>query len=258
VVVPSLNSGEFIAEAIRSALAQEPPPYEVVVQDGGSTDSTHDALIRFGDRVTWRSEPDGGQADALNRAISRARGDWVIWLNADDKLVPGALAAVAHAHQREPSADFFYGDFEVIAADGSRRRRFRSSPYDPARVFTHGCYIFSGAIVWGRALLDRVGPFDPALQGCMDFDYLMRVGQARAVHVGQPVAQFRVTGSQKSSRMRRTFLRESHDIRWRHAGNSRRRKVLTLLLDARDSLYLATHSIRNARAWAALRGERTL
>ena len=73
-MVPSYNSGPFLREALRSALDQSPPPYEVLVQDGGSTDETVEILRSFGDRVAWISAPDLGQSDALNKALARATG----------------------------------------------------------------------------------------------------------------------------------------------------------------------------------------
>lgn len=258
VVIPSLNSGRFIREAVQSALVQEPPPHEVVVQDGGSTDGTLEVLKEFGSAVRVRIEPDEGQADALNRAIERTTGNVVVWLNADDLLVAGAFAAVATAFERTPDADFVYGDFEVVDGEGSVLRRFRSSPYDPKRVFVHGCYIFSGAIFFRRETMERLGPFDARLQACMDFDYLMRIGEARAVQVPQAVARFRLSPGQKSAAMRTRFLKESHEIRWRAAGRSASQRLLAVMLSIRDAAYLLTHRLRFSSAWSKIRRNRRL
>jgi len=258
VVIPSLNSGRYIGEAVQSAVDQRPMPHEVIVQDGGSTDGTLEVLREFGPAVRVRSEPDEGQADALNRAIERTTGNVVLWLNADDLLIAGAFAAVTAAYQENPDADFVYGDFEVVDGEGSTLRRFRSSPYDPKRVFFHGCYIFSGAIFFRRETMERVGQFDPRLQTCMDFDYLMRIGEAHAMHVPQPVARFRLNPGQKSAAMRTRFLKESHEIRWRAAGRSASRRLLVVMLSARDAVYLLTHRLRFSSAWSTIRRNRQL
>ena len=258
VVVPSFNSATFLRDALESALSQQPPPHEVIVQDGRSTDGSAAILGSFGDRINWRSEPDDGQAQALNRAIARATGDVVVWLNADDLIAPGAFQAAGRAFDEHPDADFVFGDFDMIRADSTVIRHYQSSPYDPERVFTHGCYIFSGAIYFRRTLLDRVGPFDEQLHACMDLDYLMRIGDARTVHLGQAVARFRVSGSGKSSRMRRTFLREAHAVRKRAAGDSRRKLLRGLLVDARDLLVMAIEPLRYSRAWSAVRRSKRL
>lgn len=258
VLVPSLNSGGFIQEAIQSALAQDPPPHQVLVQDGGSTDDTLKVLENFHDEVDVRSEPDRGQSEALNRAVARASGDVLVWLNADDLLAPGAFAAVLAAFEQNPGAEFVYGDFNIVDGKGQTLRQFRSSAYDPQRVFVHGCYIFSGAIFFRRELIERVGPFDESLQACMDFDYLMRIGRAKAVHVERTVARFRMSGQQKSTGIRSRFIRESHSIRWRSAGGSVRLRLLTLGLDVRDAVYWITQPLRMTRAWGVLRRTRQL
>jgi len=253
VVVPSYNSASYLREALESAIRQEPPPHEVIVRDGGSNDGSVEILESLGDRVRWRSEPDGGQAQALNMAIADATGDVVVWLNADDLLLPGAFSAVERAFAEHPDADFVYGNYDMIRADGSVMRRFESSRYDAARVFTHGCYVFSGAMFLRRDLLDRVGPFDERLQACMDLDYLLRIGDARTVHLGVPVARFRRSGLGKSSRIRKTFLRESHAVRARVAGRSRRMHLVALLVAARDAAALVSEPLRYTRAWSAIR-----
>jgi glycosyltransferase involved in cell wall biosynthesis len=253
VVVPSFNTGAYLEQALDSALTQQPPPAEVIVQDGGSTDQSLDILRGFGDAIDWRSEPDSGQSDALNRAIARASGDVVIWLNADDVLVPGAFAAAIEAFRRDPDAQFAFGDFDMIRADGSVVRRYRSSPYRADRVFSHGCYIFSGAIFYRRELLDRIGPFDNGLHACMDFDYLIRLGEARPVQLGVTVTRFRMSGSGKSSQMRWRFLKESHAIRWRASGRSARLRGLTLLLDVYAAFSLWTQPVRLSGVWSAVR-----
>ena len=258
VIIPSLNSRAFIGDAVESALRQDPSPSEIIVQDGGSTDGTLNLLERFGDAVDVLSEPDDGQADALNRAIRRASGDVIVWLNADDLLAPKAFAAASMTFAQHPDADFVFGDFDLVDADGAVIRQFRSSPYDPDRVFVHGCYIFSGAIFFRRELLDRVGEFDRNLHACMDFDYLLRIGKARAAHVGTTVAQFRITPGQKSNAIRPRFIRESHALRWRTANGSRRLQLLTIALDVRDSARLLTNRIRYTKAWSGLRGQKQL
>ena len=145
-----------------------------------------------------------------------------------------------------------------MRSDGSVLRQYRSSRYDPDRVFTHGCYIFSGAIFYRRELMDRVGRFDDRLHACMDLDYLLRLGPARGVHVGVTVARFRMSGSGKSSSMRSRFLRESHAIRWRAAGHSRRLRVLTLFIDLHRAVSLWTMPLRLTRAWSAVRRAKRL
>ena len=81
---------------ITNGLTQNGATLELVVQDGGSDDETLSVLETIDDpRLSIESRPDSGLYQGLNRAIARARGDWILWLNGDDVLTPGAIAAVA-------------------------------------------------------------------------------------------------------------------------------------------------------------------
>jgi len=97
----------------------------------------------------------GGQSDALNRARSRATGDVVIWLNADDRLVPGVLAAAMAAFELDSDLAFAYGDFDMIDGAGAVIRRYRSSPYSWDRVYARGATSSVGHSSFGDARLLR-------------------------------------------------------------------------------------------------------
>ena len=86
---------------------------EHLVIDGGSTDDSAAIVARF-PHADWSQGKDKGMSDAINKGFDRAQGDWVMWLNADDRLKPGALAAIKQAAQ-QTSADIIYGDYDFIA-----------------------------------------------------------------------------------------------------------------------------------------------
>lgn len=250
VLVPTFNSAGFISEALRSALRQDPPPFEVLVQDGGSIDATLDVLRRFGEAVDWVSEADDGQADALNRALHRARGDVVVWLNADDTLLPGALAAATAAFQADPDLAFVYGDYEVIDSAGRVLRRYRSSPYSVDRVLKRGCYIFSGTLFMRRAALAKAGAFDPSLRACMDLDLMLRLGSSGpSRHLGRSIAQFRIHTESKSSTIGFTFVREAFRIRRRYAGRSPRLWLHLIRATLVDAVAQVLSPVRYSSYW---------
>ena len=129
VVTPSLNGLPYLRDAARSVLSQEGSfGLEWVIIDGGSTDGTAEFVEELAaPRVRWSSEPDRGQAHALNKALGLADGDVIGWLNTDDLYAPGALAAVAEAFERNPAAQWLAGHevhgvdvrFDVVAVLGT-------------------------------------------------------------------------------------------------------------------------------------------
>jgi glycosyltransferase involved in cell wall biosynthesis len=192
VLIPSLNADQFIVAAIRSALDQTISPFEVLLQDGGSTDGTVAAAESIGDpRIAVVSEGDSGQSDAINRALSRARGDWIAWLNADDLLAPTAFA-VAEPFMRAV-ADVVYGDFAYVNGHGEITRRIPvPDTLDREQLLTRGHYLFSGATLIRRSVFERFGGLDTGLRMAMDYDLFLRIApHVRAVHCGATLGYFR-------------------------------------------------------------------
>jgi len=89
IVTPSLNQASFIESTIRSVVQQKGVHLEYIVVDGGSLDRTVDILRKYGSHLKWISEPDEGQADALNKGFRLARGAILGWLNADAFTIRG-------------------------------------------------------------------------------------------------------------------------------------------------------------------------
>jgi glycosyltransferase involved in cell wall biosynthesis len=222
VLVPSLDAEEFVGAAIRSALEQPIPPVEVLVQDGGSRDGTVAAVEAIGDpRVSIVSEPDQGQSDALNRAWRRARGDWIVWLNADDLLAPAGFAAAAPFARDD--VDMVYGDFAYANALGEVAEHVAvPRELDRERLLTDGNYLFSGATLFRRSLLDRFGGLDPDLRIAMDYDLYVRIApDVRAIHCGATLGYFRQHRDSATTEVSWRLVRETARIRRRNGGYSR-------------------------------------
>lgn len=102
IVMPCMNAGQYIEEAIRSVLLQGYPDLEVLVFDGGSSDGTTDIIKKYAPWIAcWVSEKDRGQSHAINKGLARSTGKLFNWFNADDIMCPGALLELATLHLTE-------------------------------------------------------------------------------------------------------------------------------------------------------------
>jgi glycosyltransferase involved in cell wall biosynthesis len=254
LLVPSYNSGDFLVLALRSALDQEHVALQIVVQDGGSNDgSLERAAPELADpRVHLRIEPDSGQADALNRALDRARGAWIGWLNADDLLEPQALRTLLDAVP--PGCDAVFGDFRTIDASGRHLKRYTAAPLELDRLFRHGHYVFSGALLVRRDLLERLGRFRAELTYCMDYDLLLRLAvEARSHHVRFVAASYRDQAASKTRTSALGFLREHVRVARDHGGFRRDRAVGTTRAVLGHAAYAFTRPLWQTDVWRRLR-----
>ena len=177
VVTPSFNSAEFLDDAIQSVRHQRAVAVEHIVMDGGSTDGTTVLLQRY-PHLQWKSEPDQGQSDAINKGFRCAKGDLVGWLNADDYYLPGGLHAIARAAAEHPEADVIYGDCLFVDSEGRLVRSKVEHAFDAAILMYFGCYIPSTSTFFRRRLIESGVLLDCDYRVCMDFEYFARLAHA--------------------------------------------------------------------------------
>ncbi len=179
VVMPSFNQAQFIRESIMSVLDQDYPALELIVMDGGSTDGTLDVLESIRDaRLTWVSEKDKGQTDAINKGMRRAKGEILTYLNSDDLLLPGAVRFTAEYFEAHPDISVIFSDANLIQGDGAVYSDFRARPYTLVSAITGGQPNPQQGTFWRRAVMERIGLFDEALHYCLDYDYWIRMALA--------------------------------------------------------------------------------
>ena len=118
VVTPSFNQAAYLERTILSVLDQDYPNIEYIIIDGGSTDGSVDIIRQYAHRLThWVSEPDRGQAHAINKGLQQATGKWVAWQNSDDFFYPGTFLQLAQMAAIEPDADLIIGNMNLIDKD---------------------------------------------------------------------------------------------------------------------------------------------
>jgi glycosyltransferase involved in cell wall biosynthesis len=229
VVTPSLNQAAFLADAVESVATQDHPALEHLVIDAVSTDGTVEFLESRPD-LTWTSEPDEGQSDALNKGFLRAKGDVIAWLNADDRYLPGAFAAVARHFEEHPEVDVLYGDINWIDEHGVVFEHRPSLPFDPfALRYLHWLVIPSPATFF-RADIVRDGHLiDPTYQWAMDYEFFLRLASLgyRFTHISRALADFRLQPDSKTGVGPSQQLREHRQAAI--AGNPSMRRLPTPL-----------------------------
>lgn len=226
LVTPSYNQAAFVGQTIRSVLEQASPRLEYIVIDGNSPDGSADIIRRSAaDLAYWVSEPDRGQADAINKGFARASGDIFGWLNSDDILLPGALRLVGEVFARYPQIAWVTGLSATIDAGGRTTRMSpRTGKFTPLirRGWYHGRllgFIRQESTFWRRELWEKAGGFVNAdLHYGMDFDLWRRfAAHADLVSIQTPLAAYRQHPQQKTAAPERYYreigVRLPHAVR---------------------------------------------
>ncbi|MFG0283432.1 MAG: glycosyltransferase [Phycisphaerales bacterium JB039] len=211
VVTPSYNQGRYIEETILSIRNQGYPNLEHIIMDGGSTDETMAIVEKYRDGIAIAvSEKDKGQSDAINKGMKLATGEILTWINSDDMLAPGALAAAAMAFHTS-GADFVNGVAQIFR-DGKLVHQCINSCADgpiPLRdlLDLDNCWM-KGQFWWQpdsfftRDLWERAGGHVRVdWYYSMDYELWLRFAEvgAKLHSIGRPVCWYRTHEDQKTS-----------------------------------------------------------
>lgn len=212
IVTPIRNQAEFLGECLASvrAAAERAAPHTVehIVIDGGSTDGTVD-LLRATQGVRWISEPDRGQADAINKGLAMAGGDILAYLCADDLYEPDALRHVCGAFAEDGGIDVVYADFYFLEGASGRKRRKSAARFSPDRLSRENP-LGQPAVWWRRGIHGRFGGFDETLHYCLDHEYWLRLGtRVRWHYLPEALAVSRLHADAKTSRHLAAMWRET-------------------------------------------------
>lgn len=199
IITPSLNYGRFLDDCLRSVADQTGVELEHLIIDGGSTDESREVAQRY-PHTHFTSEPDQGMSDAINKGFDRARGRWVMWLNADDRLKPDVLGTVLQ-HLDASSADLAYGDWDLIDAAGEVYRHVRAPRWSRFVHVHHHCFIGSTAAFYRKStVIDAGHRLSIDFKYVMDGEFYLRLFDAglRFKKIPVTVADFRMHGGNLS------------------------------------------------------------
>jgi len=219
IVVPTLNQGRFLDQALGSIFSQD-IPVEVYVLDAGSTDETHTVIDRWHHRLAgWRSGPDGGQAAAINEGIALGRAPYVCWLNSDDWYLPEGLAELIKALQECPRVAMVYGRTTNYFEASQRMRTAMVFPFNEW-VMARLCLISQPGTLLRRSAWEALGGVDPSLHMAMDYDLWWRCYRrfGKPIFIRKFVAVNRVHGQTKTNSQRHLHYAEAMAVVHRHYG----------------------------------------
>lgn len=197
------NGVATIEHAIRSVIEQNYDNIEYIVIDGGSTDGTVDILRHYDVHLDyWRSEPDDGIYDAMNKGIALASGDVVGFLNADDLFANETVLEQVAAAFRDATLDACFADMVYVSRDNRKVRRYwKSRPFSPGDFAAGWCPAHPTFYV-RKSVLDRYGSFDKSFKLAADVELMMRLlerNRIRTAYFPRVWVRMRVGGQTNQS-----------------------------------------------------------
>ncbi len=213
VIIPCHNGAEFLAEAIATVLAQTYPALEILVVDDGSTDETEAIAAQYAAPIHYIRQARQGVSVARNTGIQSSQGNYLVFLDHDDRLLPHALAIGVDCLEKNLSCGFAYGRHQTIDSAGNRvglttdametqeEPQLEVSVADDYALMLGGEFPVPPArIMFRRQVFEQVGGYDPALTNSQDYDLCLRVAaQFLAGRHNQVIAEYRQHDFSKTS-----------------------------------------------------------
>ncbi len=221
IVTPSFNQAPYLEQAIASVLQQDHREIEYMLVDGGSADGSLDIVKRYAGRLAWWvSEPDTGQAEAINKGFAHAHGEIAAWLNSDDAYLPGTVSAAVAAFEANPTAIMVYANMQAVDANG---RMINALTYRQLSLEDLLCFQIIGqpAVFMRRIAFDRAGGLDTSFRFLLDHQLWIKLAaQGPVRHIDQtwaiaryhPMAKNRAQASQFGAEAFRILDWASQDL----------------------------------------------
>jgi glycosyltransferase involved in cell wall biosynthesis len=186
VIIPCYRQAHLLGEALASCLEQDPPPAEIIVVDDGSPDDVAGAVAAMGDvpSISLVRRPNGGLSAARNTGFEASRSPYLVFLDADDRLCPGALEAGLACLADWPKAAFVFGGYRNMDVAGHYWRSPtlpRAGPTTLVDLLAVNAVGMHATVMYRRAPLEAAGGFDEALRSCEDWDVYLRLAATHEI-----------------------------------------------------------------------------
>ncbi|NWG08295.1 MAG: glycosyltransferase [Chloroflexi bacterium] len=257
IVTPSFNQARYLEQTLRSVLEQDHPRLEYIVIDGASKDGSVEIIRKYQNRFAfWVSEKDSGQAEAINKGLSRANGGIVAWLNSDDYYLPGTISSAVRVFEENPDVVLIYGD--MLAVD-ERGRTINLLKYGQYSLQDLLCFQIIGqpSVFFRREALEKAGSLDTTFHFLLDHHLWIRIArQGKILHVPQVWSAARYHAEAKNRAKAAEFGREAFRIlEWAKNQPGLAETVLGVERRARASAHRvdARYLLDGGQPWSALK-----
>ena len=198
VIIPCYNQARYLGEAIESVLRQSYDNFQIIVVDDGSTDETQEVARRY-ERVECIRQENRGLAEARNAGMRASRGEYVVFLDADDRLMEKGLEAGVNALGDHPLCAFAFGHVKLIGEDGSALSEPEQTSIERdhyVELLRHNYIWTLGAVMYRRERVVSAGQFNPSINASADYDLNIRLARKYPVHChGEVVLEYRKHGA---------------------------------------------------------------
>lgn len=221
IVIPSYNQGKFIEAAIQSVLANKRHTnVAVAVIDGGSQDETKSIILKYADEIdVWCSEPDGGQANAINKGIHALPDcQYYMWLNSDDVFEDECAISKIVSFAEMNRLDVCYGLSHFINSRGDVIGEYPVEEFSYKNLGNR-CFLSQPSVMFSKNAYETVGPINESLKMCLDYEYWIRLSQEYEFgFIKEYIGATRMYGETKTSTMQQQHLKEGINILMKYYG----------------------------------------
>jgi glycosyltransferase involved in cell wall biosynthesis len=245
VVITCFNYGEYLAEAINSAIGQSYRPLEVIVVNDGSTDDTEAVAMQYAGDIHYLYQSNSGVSVARNAGIRTARGDFVVGLDADDTLAPDFVEKCVNLLQAHPAAGFVYTQARFFGRESGQTRY---PEYDPVRLKQYN-FIHQSVLI--RAPVVKAHMYDENFTGGFeDWNFFLTLAEhgVHGILLDEPLLNYRKHTDRISCQGASGLLHDFGEIRCNHQscfriGSSARWTTETAI---EETTGLMRHTVRRA------------
>lgn len=230
VVIPSYNKIKYIGKTLESIVNQSYKNYEVIIQDGGSTDGTLEIIKKYASKypnlIKYESKKDGGQLNAINNGLKRATGEIVTFINADDVYTDGAFEAVVGHYIENPDAICFAGKSVVINENDNEVAKFATLYKN--FLLLHSTYyillttnfLMQPSVFLTNKALKKYGMFTGTKFAVMEYDLWLKIAKdSMPVVINKVLTNFRIERDTKTSSNPKELLLEDEKIVKKYTNN---------------------------------------